>query len=396
MTYSPARRPDAGFSLVELLIAMVVLSLVMGSAVAMLRSQSKNFRVGGTKMELTQNIRYSISTIDRVLRTTGAGTGGSQPMFVFGSNDAVVFNANYATDVPDGIAVYVNPDLPAGATDAMTTALQMILPGTAIAYPTANYFWGGGTPSRAETIALYFRPDSTTAADPNDFVLVQRVNAMAPELIARNIRAYPGRPFFEYWYDSVNVSGVVFSRQLLAARAANTIPIRHSVALHGDPADVGLSAMADSIRMVRVNLVVTNGIMGVDSLSRRLSTMIRLPNNGLVQLRTCGDPPIFTSAVVATPNIINVEPPAVTLTWLPSVDETSGERDVSQYNIYFRVVGQPTWEPFMSLAAGQANYSVTSSSGLVVGTNYQYAVAAQDCSPAESPLVVSNNAIVNP
>jgi prepilin-type N-terminal cleavage/methylation domain-containing protein len=387
-----ARRTTAGFSLVELLIAMVVLGLVMGSALSVFRSQSKNFRVGGTKMELTQNIRYALSTIDRVLRTTGAGTGTSQPMFVYGSNDAVVFNANYATDVPDGIAVYVNPDLPPGAADGMTTALQMTIPGTAILYPTANYFWGGATPSRAETIALYFRPDSTTAADPNDFILFQRVNATAPELVARNIRPFPGRPFFEYWYDSVNVSGVVFSRQLAAAR----VPVRHSVALHGDPADVGASALADSIRMVRVNLVVTNGIIGVDSLSRQLSTMVRMPNNGLVQLRTCGDPPIFASAVVATPNLAGVEPPAVTLTWLPSVDETAGERDVSQYNVYFRIQGQPTWQPFMSLAAGQANYSVTSGSGLVVGNTYEYAVAAQDCSPAESPLNVSNPAIVNP
>jgi prepilin-type N-terminal cleavage/methylation domain-containing protein len=391
MTKTTLRRADAGFSLVELLIAMVVLSLVMGSALTVFRSQSKNFRVGGTKMELTQNIRYAISTIDRVLRTTGAGTGTSQPMFVYGSNDALVFNTNYATDIPDGIAVYVNPDLPVGATDGMTTALQMVLPGTAINYPTANYFWGGATPSRAETIAMYLRPDSTTTADPNDFVLLQRVNAMPPELIARNIRAYPGRPFFEYWFDSVNVSGVVFSRQLAAAR----IPVRHSVALHGDPADVGASALADSIRMIRINMVVTNGIIGVDSLSRRLSTMVRMPNNGLVHLRTCGDPPIFTSAVVATPNVVGT-PPAVTLTWLPSVDETAGERDVSQYNIYYRVVGQPTWEPYLTQAAGQVNYSVTTNVGLVVGTNYQYAIGAQDCSPAESPLSVSNNAIVNP
>jgi prepilin-type N-terminal cleavage/methylation domain-containing protein len=385
------RRERAGFTLVELVVAMVVFSLVMASALTVFRSQSKNFRVGGTRIELTQNIRYAISTIDRVLRTTGSGTGVNQPMFVYGSDDAIVFNANYATNVPDGIAVYVNPDLPAGASDAMTTALQVTLPGTGIAYPSANYYWGGATPSRAETIALYFRPDSTTAADPNDFVLLQRINATTPELIARNIRAYPGRPFFEYWYDSANLAGQLFSRQLAAAR----VPVRHSIALHGDPADVGGSALADSIRMVRVNLVVTNGVIGVDSSSRQLSTMVRMPNNGLVQLKTCGDPPIFTSAILATPNPPGT-PPAVTLSWLPSVDEAAGEKDVSQYNIYYRVQGQLTWEPFMSQAAGQPNYSVTSSTGLAVGTTYEYAVAAQDCSPAESPLNSSNAAIVNP
>ncbi len=385
------RRANAGFSLIELLIAMVVLSLVMGSAVTMFRSQSKNFRVGGAKMELTQNIRYAMSTVDRVLRTTGSGTASSQPMFVYGSDSAIVFNANFASDVQDGNAVYINPDLPAGAVDGMTTATTITLPGTAIVYPAANYFWGGGTPTRAETIAFYLRRDSTTAADPNDFILFQQVNAMPPELVARNIRAYPGRPFFQYWYDSVNVSGVAFSRQLAAAR----LPVRHSVALHGDPADIGTSAMADSIRMIRLNLVVTNGLLTADSSSRTLSTMIRIPNNGLVQLRTCGDAPILGGSLTAIPNVVGT-PPAVTLQWVSSVDEVSGEQDVSQYNIYYRVSGAATWDTYTTVAGGQVNYSLTTGAGLTVGTTYEYAVAAQDCSPAESSMLISAPTIVNP
>ena len=50
----------------------------------------------------------------------------------------------------------------------------------------------------AETILLYLRPDSSTPGIAGDFVLMQRVNAMPAELVARNISAYPGRPFFEY------------------------------------------------------------------------------------------------------------------------------------------------------------------------------------------------------
>lgn len=384
MTTAAMRRASAGFSLIELLIAMVVLGLVMGSALTVFRSQSRYFRMGGTKMELTQNVRYSLSTVDRVLRTTGAGTAANQPMFLYGSDDAVVFNTNFATDLPDGNAVYVNPDLPAGAVDGMTTALQITIPGTAILYPQANYFWGGATPTRAETISFFFRPDSTTATDPNDFILFQRVNALAPELVARNIRAYPGRPFFEYWYDSTNVSGQIFSRRLAAAR----VPVRHTANLHGDPTDIGASALADSIRMMRISLVVTNGVVGVDSSSRQLSTMIRIPNNGLVQIRTCGDAPILTSALVAIPNV-PASPPTVQLQWNPSVDETAGERDVSQYNIYFRVQATPPWEPFTTIAAGQPFYDIVHGAGLVAGITYEYAVAAVDCSPAESPLVIS-------
>ncbi len=389
MTTIPLRR-RAGFTLIELLIAMVVLSLVMASALTVFRSQSKNFRVGGTKMELTQNIRYAVSSVDRLLRTTGAGTAGNQPMLVYGSNDAVVFNTNFSSDIQDGNAVYINPSLPAGAINSMTTALTMTIPGTVIVYPATDYFWGGGTPSRAETVALYFRPDSTTA-DPLDFVLLERVNAMPSEEIARNIRAYPGRPFLEYWYDSTNVAGQIFSRQLAAAR----IPVQHASNFHGDVFDVGASALADSIRMIRINLVVTNGLLTADSSSRRLSSMTRIPNNGLVQLKTCGDVPILTSGLVAVPNLPTF-PPLVTLTWNPSVDEASGERDVSQYNVYFRVAATPPWRPFMTVAAGQPIYIQPNATGLVVGTTYEFAVAAQDCSPAESALILSNAAFISP
>lgn len=390
MSRHVSRPRAAGFTIVELLIAMVMMGLVMGAALTVFRSQSKNFRVGGTKMELTQNIRYAMSTIDRTLRTTGAGTASAQPMFVYGGNDVIVFNTNFASNLPDGNAVYINPDLPAGAINSITTGTPITLPNTAVNYPQQNYFWGGATPSRAETIMFYFRPDSTTA-DPNDYVLLERINATAPELVARNIRPYPGRPFFEFWYDSLDAAGIIQSRQLAAGR----VPVYHSASAHGSPADLGASALADSIRMVRVNIVVTNGLLTADSLSRPLSHVIRIPNNGLADIKTCGDPPILGGALVATPNLPG-DPPAVTLQWSPSVDETSGERDVSQYNVYFRLQAAATWDPFTTVAAGQALYNITHGVGLVAGQTYVYGVAAQDCSPAESAMIVSAPTIVNP
>jgi len=72
MSLAPARR-KTGFTLIELMLALVVLSIVMGATISMLRSQVRAFRVGGERLELTQNMRYAVSTVDRVLRTTGAG-----------------------------------------------------------------------------------------------------------------------------------------------------------------------------------------------------------------------------------------------------------------------------------------------------------------------------------
>lgn len=380
----------AGFTLIELMIAMVVLSLVMGAAVSMMRSQSTNFRKGGTRMEVVQNMRYAVSTIDRVLRTTGAGVGQNQPMLVYGSNDVVLFNTNFATIIPDGTALYVNPDLPAGAVTSMLNSSQLTIPGTAIQYPDSNYFWGAGTPSNAETIMFFFRPDSTTTADPNDFLLLQQINSLAPEQVARNIYPYPGRPFFEFGYDSSTTAGTFVFTQLPTAR----IPFRHTEAWHGSPGDTAASALADSIRAVRVNFTVTNADQQ-DSTSKMVSTIVGIPNNGLVQIRTCGDQPIFTSAVTATANASG-SPPTVRLQWNPSVDEASGETDVSQYNVYFRVNSTTQWFPFLSVAAGQVAYDVTAGQGLVVGQTYEYGVAAQDCSPTESSLSISAATIVNP
>jgi hypothetical protein len=116
-----------------------------------------------------------------------------------------------------------------------------------------------------------------------------------------------------------------------------------------------------------------------------------------MQLSTCGDVPILTSALTAIPNAPTT-PPTVRLQWNPSVDEAAGERDITGYNVYFRVTGQLTWQPFMTFPAGLAFYDKPglSNGALVAGTFYDYAVAAVDCSPAESGVITVSNVLVSP
>lgn len=382
-------RTRLGFSLIEMLVAMVVLSGVMASAVAVFRSQSASFRQGSRITELSQNIRYAVGTVDRSLRTLGSGVVPRQPMLVYGGNNVVVFNANFATDgvdLEDGNAVYTNPDLPATATISMDPATPLTIYGTAINYPAVEYRVKG-TPSRAETIMFYFTPDAMTA-DPLDFALMQQVNAEAPELVARNIRAYPGRPFFEYWHERIDGAGVTSSLQL----GGGNIPVRHTDPQHGSATDIGASALADSVRMIRVNMVVTNGSAGAELRTRQVSTMIRTPNNGLVQLQSCGDRPLAPGIPVATPNLPG-DPPEVRLVWTPSADEAGAQQDVSQYNVYYRLDGAVDWEVFTSTPAGANPYDISHGENLVPGSNYWFAVAAQDCTPKESALV-STGAVV--
>ena len=385
-----------GFTLIELMVTLVMLSLVMGATIAVFRSQTASFRLGGQRMDLYQNMRYAVNTIDRMLRTAGAGVANQQPMFIYGGNDIVAFNANYTNINQDGCAVNINPDAPVGSFEILPLASAYIFPNTAFTYPATTYT--SSTNCLAETIVFYMRPDSSTAV-ANDFVLMERVNAMPAELVAKNIMAYPGRAFFEYFVHRLTLLVPPAARDSLvlagAAGSGIVLPIGHSIAIHGSPADSALdpsaSYLADSVKAVRINLRVSNGLTGTDQRVRDISTVVSLPNNGLVQLKTCGSSPLLAGVLTATPNpVVPPSAPSVTLTWPSSFDEAGGETDINQYNVYRRLLADPAFgSALQTVPAGQPPPYTFIDNGVTAGTDYVYAVAAQDCTPAESPRLVS-------
>ena len=387
-------RRDAGFTLVEMLVTMVILSLVMTATITLLRTQTRTFRISGQKMELSQNMRYAVGTIDRALRTAGAGVANQQPMFIYGGNDIVAFNSNFTNVNQDRCAVNINPDAPVGSYEILPLASAYTFPNTVFNYPSANYT---STTCLAETILFYFRPDSSTA-EPNDFVLMQKVNAMPADLVAKNLFAYPGRPFFQYFVHPTSLIVPPAARDSLvlagAAGSGIVLPIRHSVAIHGSPADSALdpsnSYLADSVKAVRINIRVSNGLTGAEQKTRDVSSVVELPNNGLVQLKDCGTAPLLNGGLTVTPNGAG-NPPAVTLQWNASFDEAAGETDVSQYNIYRRLLADPGFGSTLITvpATGQAFPYVFVDNGVLAGTDYVYAVGAQDCTPSESARLIS-------
>ena len=388
------RSPPAGFTLVELMLALVLLGIVMGATISVFQLQTRSFRVGGERLDLYQNLRYAVSTVDRMLRTTGAGVANQQPMFIYGDDDVVAFNSNYTSDVQDNCAVNINPDAPGGSFEMLQVASAFQFPNTVFTYPAANYPAGA---CRAETILFYFRPDSSTVDEDADFVLMLRVNDTPGELVARNILAYPGRPFFEYYVHPRELPVPPAARDSLvlanAPGSGITLPIRHSVAIHGSAADSAndpsMSFLADSVKAVRLNLRISNGRVGAEQRTRDVSTVISLPNNGLVQLKTCGTSPLLTGVLTTTVNAPGTAP-SVTLRWPASFDDGSGETDVLQYNIYRREVADPSFgSAMLSIPGGQPPPYTFVDNGVESGVDYLYAVAAQDCTPAESPLLGS-------
>ena len=378
-----AQHPAAGFTLVELLVALVVFSAVMAGTLSFLRSQGRAMSLGGDRMNAVQNLQFALTTMQQRLRAAGSNLPDAQPAIIYAGSNVVAFNADYATNLPnDPFAVYYDPDVPAGAVTALTKAQRITLPLTAAAYPDTSYTTGGIN-SSAETIIFFLAPDSTTAR-VDDYILYEQVNGGPPAMVSRNIIGSPSTVYFEY-YRLASVGGTISLDSLPPAK----LPLRHSVPIHLAPADTGAAAIIDSIRGIRVTLTVTNGQAGAAERRYTLVRFMELPNIGIATRQTCGDAPILGTALTAT-RITQLDgTPAVRLAWNPATDEYGGEKDVVQYVVWRKQITDLTWgTPYLSLPAGSPTY-VYDDAAVASGVTYQYQLAAEDCTPSSSPTATS-------
>jgi prepilin-type N-terminal cleavage/methylation domain-containing protein len=379
---------ERGMTLVEMMLALLVFSFVMGATLAFLKAQSRSFTLGSERVSMYQNTRYILNEMEKDLRTAGAGAADAQPQLVYAGASIVAFNANYWTNTPgDVTAVYYNPDAPDSAVQALTKVQKFTLPGTAFGYPDTSYLVSGVN-SGAETIIFYFSPDSTTTRT-DDYVLYRKVNVGTPEVVARNILQTGATPFLQYYKQITPFGGGEAS---LAIIAAASLPLSHSAKIHLAPNDTGPAAIIDSLRAVRVNFTTTNGRTGSAERLRTLSRMIRLPNAGLVNTKTCGDPPQLGVIPTATAPFMVGTTSTVKLTWGQATDENAGEKDVERYVLWRRPAASPDWgDPLVSIPSGSATYQYVDAT-VTPGTQYFYALAAQDCTPSLSPMAISNSA----
>ncbi len=375
-----ALQARAGMTLVEMTVSLVIFSFIMAGALSMLRSEGKRFQLGGERAAMYQNGRFAMNEMEKDLRTSGTGAPDQQPQIVYAADSVLVFNANYWTNtVGDVEAVYYSEDAPDSAVSAMRTVAKVTIPYTTIQYPDTNYRLGAVN-SHAETIAFWFRLDSSTART-DDYILWRRINNLAPEVVSTNLLRTTNQPFFRYFriFGSTN-------SQSLDTVPRSQLPLRHSRPIHLAINDTGAFARIDSIRAVRVSFTVTNGRTGADEQRRSISRLIRLPNVGLVNSKTCGDAPIFTATVGISALVAPDSTRYVRLNFARSVDETSGERDVERYVIFRRFGSATDWgDPFTTIPGGDTAYVYTDAT-VIKDSTYRYAVAAQDCTPTLSGL----------
>jgi len=381
------RLNERGMSLVEIMVAMTVFLIVLGGVMQAINSQSRSFRRTGDEVGILQNLRYGVDQIDQDLRIAGANVPSRQPILVYAGPNSVAINADIVSNIAGDIsAVYIDVDAPVGEVSAWALSAATTIPGSSpsFTYPLVDY-----AVSPAETAIFWFTPDAETSRT-DDFMLVRRINAQPQEVLMRSVLAPSTGNFFKYYYLNapLGVNATLDSVPTAWGTLAHTAP------QHGQLPDTGAVGRIDLLRAVEVSYRITNGRSGTDERIRTTRATLALPNTSAKKLTTCGDTPIFGQIVTAV-YMPSLNPPAINVTWNKSVDETAGEQDVIRYLVWRRIGAAGPWgDPYTSIASsGAASYTFTDPA-IAPLTSYQYAVAAQDCTPALSPQSLSNLAVV--
>lgn len=378
-------RSRSGVTLIEMLVAMTILSVLVGVAFSFMRQQSIAVMMGGDQMRVLQNQRFTLSTLEKDLRTAGVGVVAGQPFLVYADSEVVAFNADFVTrDLNERLnAVYIDSSAAPAAVTAATRSSRFTIPRTNLSYPDTSYFSGAGN-SPAETVIFFFTRDTTTAR-ADDYALYRQVNGLTPEPVARNLLKAPGLPFLRY-YRRVAPAG--------EAERLDTVPrsrrLFHSAALHASARDTGSAALVDSVRAVEINLRTTSGEPGRFEQQETVRRIVQLPNAGIARLTTCGAKPALGTALAAQGALIDGEP-GVRLSWSAALDEVGGERDALRYVLWRkRAAADPWGDPLTSLSTtGAASYAYEDRS-LEPSATYFYSLAVQDCTPSLSGTAVAS------
>jgi hypothetical protein len=376
-------RDRRGYSLGELLLSITITIAVFSAAVPFFTMQMRQIQQDLGRSDAQMTARFAQNTIDRELRNIGIGTtpmnpaGGiprHQPKIVMAAAFAVTFNTDLiAHDTTDINAVYYDPNVPAALTTALTNTGAITLPLSGKSYPDFIYRDAAGALSLAETVSYWASVDSTSGMT-DEYVMFRRVNDGPITVVARGIRVPSGQAMFTYTR--------LMSTGVVSAVSAGTLPVFWDQ----------VNSFADSIRTV--TLSVRGVFHGYDlqnkakKYERAVNSQTSLANIGLSQRGSCGDIPLNPGTpAAALVNIGGVD--RIQLAFNKSNDETSGENDVDRYAIFRREVGLTFGEPVAVVGKSGGPY-LFEDFDLQPGLSFEYGVAAQDCSPANSTVLVSN------
>jgi len=369
----------AGFTLVELMVAITLLTIIGAAALSFLVRQTRAVTVTAGRLDAQQNVSFALDELDHDLRVAGVGLGIGQPMIIEAHPYAVTFNADLVTRDTASVtaASYYDPNVPDSLALAITPAHHIKFPYSAVQYPDSLYLQSTGLISNAETISYWVTPDSTTPR-PDDYLLLRRVNDGPPSVVARGLVFPTGGPAFRYFMPGTAINSRV-------EVAAPTLP------LYFKEGKLGPDTMLAKLSEVRVELeaVYKDPIRG--DIYRSVNQYIPLLNAGLLHVSACGAPPQAPLAITSTAWPTG---DSIGVTWPASGDETGGRRDVKSYSVYRRDSTTGSWgTPIYTIpSAGTTTYA-SEDKTVPRGENYQYGVVARDCTPALSALTPSAGSV---
>jgi prepilin-type N-terminal cleavage/methylation domain-containing protein len=363
---------QSGFTLVEIIIALTLLSILGAAAVTFLVKQTRAVMVISGRLDAQQNVSFAIDAISHDLRVAGVGLGNQQPMVIEAHPYAVTFNADLVTTDTASVttATYFDPSVPESLTVALKPSNKITYPLGAISYPDSTYYQSSGLLSNAETISYYFTPDSTSSV-AGEYLLLKRINNAAPTLLARAIVFPGGTPGFRYFIPGAAVN----------SRVEVTTP---TLPLYFKAGSVGPDTMLAKISEVRVQL----DAMYVDPVEgdvyRSANENVPLLNAGLAHTQGCQSPPLAPATLTQT---AWPSGDSVGVSWPASGDEVGGKHDVKSYSIYRQIAGSGVWNtPIYTIAvAGTPTYAFEDKA-VPLGQSYTYAVVARDCTPSLSAI----------
>jgi type II secretory pathway pseudopilin PulG len=372
-----------GFTTLEMVVGLILTVSLLGAVVPFVRVQSRGVQTDAGRADAQQTARFAQSLLDRELRNVGIGVQHAnqtfgvtrdQPKIVQADTFSLTFNADLVTHITGDVeSTFYDPNVDTLLDAAIPTSRRVLLPRSSKQYPDFGYVRGDGTPSGAETVSYWVSLDSSTSRT-DEYVLWRRVNDGPIQVVSTGILIPQGQPFFTYW-------------RMKANGALDTIP-RNRLPVYWDAA----GSLADSIRSVDVSVrgVSRGRTLKGDTISYVRSVVARtgLMNMGIAGRGTCGDVPL--PARSPSRSYTTSGGPHVHLAWVASIDESGGEKDVERYALYKRLQGATAWpEPFAMVGKGAAafdDFEIATGNG----ATWEYAIAAQDCSPANSTLVTTS------
>jgi hypothetical protein len=379
-TFRAANR--AGFTLIEMMMAVLLTMLVFAITIPFFRNQTKALDGGAGRLDAQQNARYAQSAIDREVRLAGGVTG--QPIIVQAAAFALTFNVDLVTiDANDPDATYYNPNADTLAVESWLPSRAKTLPTSGVTYPTQIYYSGPGFMSHAETISYFLILDASTGR--NDlYTLFRRVNDRDSTVVAHNMWIPVDTNYF-FQYSRTQDNGVIVS-----------IP-QASLPIYWNTAN----GWADSIRVVQMRIAgLYRDVQKQQDITRTVYHSTHLLNAGLLKQNICGLPP-QPALTVAAIQIDSTGAPWTTgslagiqVTWNASVEEASGEKDVASYVVERTVTGTANWDVVSNVVArGNASYSFIDYTFLT--GQWTYGVVAVDCSPGYSSVTQASS-VTNP